>query len=82
MFFILVIMNSSTSNTQVVKFLIQNQLYQTLMTTCTSVCMNVTVLCVFKFHRLLGYFNQEIIVVDVLMCSIHAESKTNTQTQV
>ena len=40
------------------------------------------VMCVYKFHHLLGYFNQEVIVADVLMCSIHAESKTHTQTQV
>jgi len=30
-------------------------------------------LCVFKFHRLLCYFSQEVIVADVLMCSMHVE---------
>jgi len=42
----------------------------------------VTVLCVFKFHCLLCYFKQEVIVADVLICFMHAESKTDTQTLV
>ena len=42
----------------------------------------VTVLCVFKLHRSLGYFNQEVIAADVLICFMHVELKTDTQTQV
>ena len=39
-------------------------------------------MCVFKFNCLWGYFSQEVIVADVLIRFMPAESKTDTETRV
>jgi len=65
-------LNGSTSNIQVLTF------------PCTKPSLHVIlhayvhgmyVLYVFKLQCLLSYFNQEVILADVLLCFMHAELK-------